>query len=134
MFLLVVINARVIVALGTLKVCPQKQPANIAHQQVGIQFTVQYKTGCRPSFLIGAIYCENFPHGGIEWTIFDQTVDQPVSPSLDLHIFAGSSLHPPGIQHAGPVPSMLRTGQKLVDSLLPFGRVFVSNKGTGLIR
>ena len=130
----IIAHDRVIVALGTLHIAPEKDAANIARHDIRFRRPVKNEAGGRPLGRILAICQEDFANEDIPRLILSHRLYQPGLPFLRRDICVRTAFHQHHIQHLCQMANVLRGRKKPVDQSFAFIGRGVGNECAGVIR
>ena len=80
MTLEIVVDRRMVVALGALHVAAQENPADVAGHHIDVEIAIEHELGRRPQLRIGAVGRENLADQLIEWLIVQKRQPQILVP------------------------------------------------------
>ena len=117
MMLFVVVDFRMIVALGAFQIGPQKDAADVPCDLVDVSLPIQIKPGGSALLRIAAVSGENLLRDPVPRLILGERLSQKRFPFGCGHVFQRQPAHQHHVEHPLHMPGILRTCQQTLDEL-----------------
>ena len=132
--LLVAVDQGVVVALAALKIHAQKQPADVAGDEVRIGLAVQQEPRRGTAGGVGSVGRQNLPHQHVIRPVLGESLVQKLAPGAGLHIHLVAALHQHDVEHLLHPPGEARAREQAIDQGLPLVGRGIVEKVAGLGR
>ncbi len=129
MLLPIVLDARVVVALGALEIGAEEQPADIAGDDVRLAFAIEEELDAMACLRIAAVGGEYFASDDVPRLVGRERGAQEFVPAGMGNVTVLPALHEHDVEHHRQMPGMFRTGEQALDQRGAFAGRVVREEG-----